>query len=227
MKNLILIAEDEENIRKLVKQYLVSEGYKVITACDGAEAVSLFEASSDIVMVILDVMMPKMDGFEVCRIIREQSAVPVLMLTARDSEFDELNGFNCGADEYIAKPFSPAILITRVHNLLKRTDTGNNLNIEIGDLKLYFRERTLYVDGARSYLTPKEFDLLHYLMQNKNLVLTRDQILINVWDYDYGGDDRTVDTHIKCLRAKLGGYGKHIITLRKVGYKFEYPLISE
>lgn len=227
MKNLILIAEDEENIRKLVAQYLVGEGYKVITAGDGIEAVRQFESNADIVLVILDVMMPKMDGYEACRLIREQSAVPILMLTARDSEFDELTGFNSGADEYIAKPFSPAILITRVRNLLKRTGMGNNLDIEAGGLKLLFRERTIYVDGVKSALTPKEFELLHYLMQNKNLVLTRDQILINVWDYDYGGDDRTVDTHIKCLRAKLGNYGKHIITLRKVGYKFEYPLSAE
>lgn len=222
MENKILIAEDEENIRKLISSYLVNEGFTVVAAADGEEAIKKFDNEYDLSMVILDVMMPKIDGYEVCRYIRKTSEIPVLILTARDTESDELTGFNCGADEYIAKPFSPRILVTRVKNLLRRTSMNSMQDIDLGGISIKYRERSVTVDGQKAVLTPKEFDLLYYLLQNKNIVLTRNQILSNVWDWDYFGDDRTVDTHIKCLRSKIGDYGKNIVTIRKVGYKFEY-----
>lgn len=217
----ILIAEDEEKIRKLVVGYLGREGFKTVEACDGKETIEIFKETGDFSLVILDVMMPYLDGFEVCKRIRELSEVPIVMLTARGSEYDELLGFNCGADEYVLKPFSSTILITRIKNLLKRTSNDVRKPIEIGKLRISYREREVTVDQKRIALTPKEFELLYYLIQNKNIVLSRDQILCTVWDMDFYGGDRTVDTHIKCLRAKLGEYGKTIVTLRKVGYKFE------
>lgn len=222
MESKILIAEDEDNIRKLIASYLVNEGFTVIQACDGEDAIQKFDNNFDFSLVILDVMMPKIDGYQVCRYIRKNSEVPVLMLTARDTEADELSGFNSGADEYISKPFSPRILVTRVKNLLKRTAMNSMQDIELEGISVKYRERLVTIDGERAILTPKEFDLFYYLLQNKNLVLSRSQILSTVWDWDYFGDDRTVDTHIKCLRSKIGRYGKHIITVRKVGYKFEY-----
>lgn len=222
MESKILIAEDESKIRQLVASYLVREGFKVIEAADGEQAIERFEDNEDVVLVMLDVMMPKKDGFDVCREIRQQSDVPILMLTARDSEHDELDGFHMGADEYIAKPFSPTILVTRVKNLLKRTSSNDMSDVQAGGLKVLYRERSVVVDGKRIITTPKEFDLLYYLLKNINLVLTRDQIICTVWDMDYNGDDRTVDTHVKCLRAKLGRYAQNIVTVRKVGYKFEW-----
>lgn len=221
MDSKIIIAEDETKIRQLVASYLVREGFKVLEAQDGAQAVDVFNENEDAVLVILDVMMPNKDGFEACREIRAKSEVPILMLTARDAEHDELSGFSCGADEYIAKPFSPTILVTRIRNLLKRTNFNDMSDVSAGGIKILYRERTVLVDEKRIVTTPKEFDLLYYLIKNANLVLTRDQILCTVWDMDYDGDDRTVDTHIKCLRAKLGRWAKSIVTVRKVGYKFE------
>lgn len=217
-----MISEDETKIRQLVASYLVREGFRVIEASNGQEAVDKFEENEDVVLVMLDVMMPVKDGFEACKEIRSRSDVPILMLTARDAEHDELTGFSAGADEYIAKPFSPTILVTRVKNLLKRTGTGDMSDVSAGGLKIQYRERMVTVDGKKIITTPKEFDLLYYLMKNANIVLTRDQIICTVWDMDYTGDDRTVDTHIKCLRAKLGPYAKCITTVRKVGYKFEW-----
>ena len=222
MDSRILIAEDEDNIRKLIASYLIREGFKIVEACDGQEAVEKYADNDDVVLVMLDVMMPRKDGFDACRQIRSQSDVPILMLTARDTESDELEGFECGADEYISKPFSPTILVTRVKNLLKRTSANDMSDLVVGGLKILYRERTVWVDGQKVMFTPKEFDLLYYLVKNKNLVLTRDQIISTIWDLDYNGDDRTVDTHIKCLRAKLGAYARNIVTLRKVGYKFEW-----
>lgn len=222
MESKILLAEDEDNIRNLIASYLVNEGFKVITAADGEEAISKFDNNYDFSLVILDVMMPKIDGYEVCKYIRKNSEVPILMLTARDTEADEITGFNSGADEYIAKPFSPRILVTRVKNLLKRTSMNSMQDIELGGISIKYRERLVLIDGEKAILTPKEFDLFYYLLQNKNIVLTRSQILSTVWDWDYFGDDRTVDTHIKCLRSKIGNFGKNIVTIRKVGYKFEY-----
>lgn len=224
MDNKILIAEDETKIRRLVASFLTREGFRVLEAADGQEAVECFEGTENIILVILDVMMPRLDGYEACRRIRSQSQVPVLMLTARDSEADEIDGFQCGADEYISKPFSPAILVTRVKSLLRRTTAGDMSSFALGGLDIRYRERAVLIDGSHVIMTPREFDLLYYLVRNKNLVLTRDQIIRTVWDMDYMGDDRTVDTHIKCLRAKLGPYAKNIVTIRKVGYKFEWEV---
>ena len=222
MEITVLIAEDEENIRKLVASYLTREGYRVIQAKDGQEAVEYFEDLGDSVsLVVLDIMMPRMDGYEVCRKIRELSDVPVVMLTARDTEYDEINGFAYGADEYISKPFSPAILIARIKNLLRRTGQGQAEDYKMGNLEIRYQERMVLVDGKPIILTPREFDLLCYLVQNRNIALSREQILTRVWDADYDGDDRTVDTHIKCLRAKLKDAQVRIATVRKVGYKFE------
>ena len=222
MEITVLIAEDEENIRKLVASYLTREGYRVIQAKDGQEAVEYFEDLGDSVsLVVLDIMMPRMDGYEVCRKIRELSDVPVVMLTARDTEYDEINGFACGADEYISKPFSPAILIARIKNLLRRSGQGQAEDYKMGNLEIRYQERMVLVDGKPIILTPREFDLLCYLVQNRNIALSREQILTRVWDADYDGDDRTVDIHIKCLRAKLKDAQVRIATVRKVGYKFE------
>ncbi|MCI8756413.1 MAG: response regulator transcription factor [Oscillospiraceae bacterium] len=222
MENKILISEDETKIRQLVASYLVREGFRVIEAENGQEAVERFGENEDVVLVMLDVMMPVKDGFEACREIRQKSDVPILMLTARDAEHDEVKGFEMGADEYISKPFSPTILVTRVKNLLRRSGAGDMSDVSAGGLQVLYRERTVVVDGKKIITTPKEFDLLYYLMKNCNIVLSRDQIICTVWDMDYSGDDRTVDTHIKCLRAKLGPYAKCIRTVRKVGYKFEW-----
>jgi DNA-binding response OmpR family regulator len=221
MEIKILLVEDEENIRKLVASYLVKEGFKVVEASDGEEAVKKFDNEYDLSLIILDVMMPKMDGYQVASYIRKESDVPILMLTARDAEIDEITGFNSGADEYIAKPFSPKILVTRVKNLLKRTSQNSIQDVELGGISIKYRERMVLIDNEKAVLTPKEFDLLYYLVQNKNIVLTRSQILSSVWGWDYFGDDRTVDTHIKCLRSKIGRYDKNIVTVRKIGYKFE------
>jgi len=222
MDNKILIAEDEANIRRVVVSTLMKAGYHTIEACDGKDALDKFEQNPDIILVVLDVMMPWLNGYQVCEQIREQSSVPILMLTALDGETDEVNGLNSGADDYVSKPFSSSILVARVQSLLRRTSVGNKENLEMGSITLRYRERMVMVNGERIMLTPKEFDLLYFFMQNKNLVLTRDQILASVWDADYFGEDRTVDTHIKCLRSKLGECGKYIVTLRKVGYKFEH-----
>lgn len=222
MENKILLAEDEHNIRKLVASYLVNEGFKVVEAADGEEAIAKFDSEYDYSLIILDVMMPKVNGYEVCRYIRKSSEVPILILTARDTETDEITGFNSGADEYISKPFSPKILVTRVKNLLKRTSQNSMQDIELEGICIKYRERLVLIDNKKAILTPKEFDLLYYLLQNKNIALSRSQILSTVWDWDYYGDDRTVDTHIKCLRSKMGKYGKNIVTVRKIGYKFEF-----
>ena len=221
MDTKILLVEDEDNIRKLVANYLVKEGFIVLEAADGEEAIVKFDSDIDFSLIILDVMMPKKDGYEVASYIRKTSDIPILMLTARDTETDEIAGFNSGADEYISKPFSPRILMARVKNLLRRTSQNSMQDIEAGGITIKYRERIVLIDGEKAVLTPKEFDLLYYLLQNKNIVLTRNQILSTVWDWDYFGDDRTVDTHIKCLRSKIGEYSKKIVTVRKIGYKFE------
>lgn len=221
MDTKILLVEDEDNIRKLVANYLVKEGFNVVEAADGQEAIEKFDGDIDFSLIILDVMMPRKDGYEVAAYIRKTSDVPILMLTARDTETDEITGFNAGADEYISKPFSAKILMARVKNLLRRTSQNSMQDIEAGGIAVRYRERIVLIDGEKAVLTPKEFDLLYYLLQNKNIVLTRSQILSTVWDWDYFGDDRTVDTHIKCLRSKIGEYGKKIVTVRKIGYKFE------
>lgn len=217
----ILVAEDEPGIRAIVAQHLKREGFTVYTAADGQEALDLFYRDN-YSLIILDVMMPKMDGFQVCERIRTQtSTVPILMLTAKASEWDELQGFQCGADDYITKPFSPSILVTRVKSLLKRAGLLMENELIYKSIRILNREREVYVSGSPIMLTPKEWELLNYLILNKGLALSREQILASVWGYDYYGDERTVDTHIKCLRAKLGDAGQYIKTVRKYGYKIE------
>lgn len=222
MEDKILIAEDEANIRRVVANTLMKAGFTIVEACDGKDALEKYEDNPDIVLVVLDVMMPRLNGYQVCRAVREKSEVPILMLTALDGETDEVSGLGCGADDYVSKPFSSSVLVARIQSLLRRTAVGSKENMELNGVALRYRERSVMANGEVVLLTPKEFDLLYYLMQNKNLVLSRNQILSTVWNADYFGEDRTVDTHIKCLRSKLGACGSHIITLRKVGYKFEY-----
>ena len=219
--NKILLVEDEDNLRHIIATYLYKENFFVVEAADGQQAMERF-AEDEFCLIILDVMLPKQNGFEVCKQIRTQSKVPVLMLTARDTENDEFSGFHCGADEYISKPFSPDILIARIKSLLKRCDLLLENELTIGELQINYRQRTAAYQNNRLLLTPKEFDLLYYLVNNSNLALSREQILNAVWGYDYYGDTRTVDTHIKCLRAKLGDFGSSIKTIRKFGYKLEH-----
>lgn len=218
--NNVLVVEDEDNLRKIIASYLQQEGFTVVEAADGQEALERF-AEGEYSLVLLDLMLPKVNGYDVCRDIRRYSNVPVVILTARDSEPDELRGFNCGADEYIAKPFSPHILMARIKSLLKRCELLMQETITIDNFTIDSRSRTVHVDGKRVILTPKEFDLIYYLVNNKNLALSREQILDAVWGVDYYGDVRTVDTHIKCIRAKLGSFSASIKTLRKFGYKLE------
>lgn len=218
--NKILLVEDEDNLRRIIASYLSKENFEVVEANNGRDALDRFQ-EDEYSLVILDVMLPYLNGFEVCSRIRAQSKVPVLILTARDTEQDELHGFHCGADEYIAKPFSLDILMARIRSLLKRCDLLLENEIDIGELSINYRQRTALYQNNRLMLTPKEFDLLYYLVNNRNIALSREQMLNAVWGYDYYGDTRTVDTHIKCLRAKLGGFGRNIKTVRKFGYKLE------
>lgn len=218
--NKILLVEDEAHLRQIVASYLRKENFTVIEAADGEEALARF-AEDEYCLVVLDLMLPKLNGFEVCSRIRSQSKVPVLILTARDGELDELHGFHCGADEYIAKPFSPDILMARIKSLLKRCDLLLENEVVLDQLSINYRQRTAHYAGQRLMLTPKEFDLLYYLVNNKNIALSRERILDAVWGLDYYGDVRTVDTHIKCIRSKLGDWGQKIKTIRKFGYKLE------
>ena len=203
MAGKILIADDEDRMRKLVGDFLKKQGYLVVEAADGREALEVFSSEPDIDLIILDVMMPVYDGWSVCREIRKTSQVPIIMLTARGEESDELFGFDLGADEYISKPFSLKILAARVHALLRRTENTKEIK-SFGDLVIDKPGRQVYLAGNRIELSPKEFDLLLYLSENAGIALSREQILSAVWDYDYLGDGRTVDTHIKKIRAKLG-----------------------
>lgn len=217
----ILLADDEARMRKLVSDFLKKEGYKVIEAEDGKIALDVFNSGQSISLAILDVMMPGLDGWTVCREIRKNSKIPVIMLTARAEETDELFGFDLGADEYITKPFSPLILVARVQALLRRTGNEDTAVKNIDGLEIDKNRRTVSIDGERIELSPKEFELLLYLIENQNLAVTREQILNSVWNYDYFGDARTVDTHIKRLRSKLDAKGDLIQTVRGLGYRFE------
>ena len=222
-KGTILVVDDESRMRKLVKDFLSREGYKVLEAGDGIEAMDIFYENKDIDLVILDVMMPKMDGWQVCREIRTHSSqIPIIMLTARSSEHDELQGFESGADEYISKPFSPKILVARVEAILRRT---NQLNMEgslnVGGICLDKNAHTVTIDGKNIEMSFKEFELLTYFMENVGIALSREKILNHVWNYDYFGDARTIDTHVKKLRSKLGDKGEYIKTIWGMGYKFE------
>ena len=221
-KNKILVVDDESRMRKLVRDFLVRQNYEVLEAGDGEEAVDVFFANKDIALVILDVMMPKMDGWEVCREIRKHSKVPVIMLTARGDERDELTGFDLGADEYISKPFSPKILVARVEAILRRTNAVSAEDImRAGEIEVNKAAHQVTVSGKQVDLSFKEFELLAYFIENQGLALSREKILNNVWNYDYFGDARTIDTHVKKLRSKLGSAGEYIKTIWGMGYKFE------
>ena len=218
----ILVVDDESRMRKLVHDFLTKAGYIILEAEDGAQALDVFWANNDIALVILDVMMPKLDGYEVLKEIRSYSKVPVVMLTARGEEHDELKGFELGVDEYISKPFSPKILVARVQALLRRNaGVGDSDAIEIGGIVLDKSAHTVTIDGSDVDLSYKEFELLTYFMENKGLALSREKILNSVWNYDYFGDARTIDTHVKKLRSKMGEKGnEYIKTIWGLGYKF-------
>ena len=218
----ILVVDDESRMRKLVKDFLTKKGFTVIEAGDGEEAVDKFFEVKDIALIILDVMMPKMDGWQVCREIRQYSKVPIIMLTAKSDEKDELQGFDLGVDEYITKPFSPKILVARVEAILRRSNVlAADDTMEAGGIELNKAAHEVLIDGKSVELSYKEFELLAYFMSNQGVALSRERILNNVWNYDYFGDARTIDTHVKKLRSKLGAKGEYIKTLWGMGYKFE------
>ncbi len=218
----ILIVDDEARIRKLIRDFLAKEGFKVLEAEDGEKALEIFEENGEkINLILLDVMMPKLDGWSVLRQIRQSSKVPVIMLTARGEEQDELFGFELGVDEYITKPFSPKILVARIKAILSRVGKDKSEIKDSGGIIINAEGRTVSVDGKIVELSLREYELLKYLIDNENVALSRDKILNNVWNYDYYGDSRTIDSHIKKIRHKLGKKGKYIKTMRGVGYKFE------
>ena len=218
----ILVVDDESRMRKLVRDFLVKKDFIVLEAEDGAQAVDIFFSTKDISLIILDVMMPKMDGWQVCREIRELSDVPIIMLTAKSDERDELMGFDLGVDEYISKPFSPKILVARVEAILRRSNLLNDDSIiTAGEITLNKSAHEVTVEGKPVELSFKEFELLNYFMDNQGLALSREKILNSVWNYDYFGDARTIDTHVKKLRSKLGKEGDYIKTIWGMGYKFE------
>lgn len=220
----ILIVDDEVNIRRVVREYAEFEGYEVAEAENGMEAVEMVK-NNDYDLIVMDVMMPKLDGFSTCKEIKKYKTVPVIMLSARGEEYDKLFGFELGIDDYVVKPFSPKELMARIKAVLKRNtapEASAPEKLKFEGLEIDLAGREVYVDGQKASMTPKEYDLLFYLVKNKNLALTRDKLLEEVWGYDFFGDDRTVDTHIKMLRNSLGPYRKFIVTLRGMGYKFEY-----
>ena len=217
----ILVVDDESRMRKLVKDFLVRSNYEVVEAEDGEQAVDIFFTQKNIDLIILDVMMPKMDGYQVCREIRQYSKVPIIMLTAKSDERDELMGFEYGIDEDISKPFSPKILVARVEAVLRRSAEKEDEIIEIGGIVLDKAAHIVKIDGRSIDLSFKEFELLTYFIVNKGVALSRERILNNVWNYDYYGDARTIDTHVKKLRSKMGDKGQYIKTIWGMGYKFE------
>lgn len=221
-KYKILVVDDESRMRKLVSDFLVKSDYQVLEAGDGEEALDIFFRENDIALVILDVMMPRMDGWQVCREIRAQSKVPIIMLTAKSDERDELLGFELGVDEYISKPFSPKILVARVGAILRRTlQASAETKLEVGGITVDKSAHIVTIDGREVELSFKEFELLVYFMENRGIALSREKILNSVWNYDYFGDARTIDTHVKKLRSKLGSKGDMIKTIWGLGYKLE------
>ena len=217
----ILVVDDEENIREVIKEYAEFEGHQVSEACDGMQAIEMVK-NNDYDIIIMDVMMPRLDGYSACKEIR------VLMLSARGEEYDKLFGFEIGIDDYVVKPFSPKEVMARVNAIVKRNQGAKQApaapapeTVKFGGLEINFTSRDVYIDGVKANLTPKEYDLLFYLVRNKNIALTRNKLLEEVWGYDFFGDDRTIDTHIKMLRNNLGPYRSYIVTLRGMGYKFE------
>ncbi len=218
----ILVVDDESRMRKLVRDFLVKSNFQVVEAANGAEALDIFFAQKDIALIILDVMMPEMDGWQVCKEVRNYSKVPIIMLTAKSDERDELQGFDLGVDEYVTKPFSPKTLVARVEAILRRTgQSSDNKCLEYKGIVIDETAHSVTVDGKPIELSFKEFELLTYFMQNKGIALSREKILNSVWNYDYFGDARTIDTHVKKLRSKLGEKGDLIITIWGIGYKFE------
>ena len=217
----ILVVDDEARMRKIVRDFLVMNGYTVLEAADGEEALDVFFSDKDIDLIILDVMMPRLDGYGVTKEIRRTSKVPIIMLTAKDSEKDELLGFELGVDEYISKPFSPKILVARVEAVLRRTNPSEGETLEAGGIVIDKAAHSVTIDGQPIDLSFKEFELLEYFLSNKGIALSRENILNNVWNYDYYGDARTIDTHVKKLRSKMGEKGDLIKTVWGMGYKFE------
>ena len=218
----VLVVDDESRMRKLVRDFLTKDGYLVVEAADGEEAVDIFMSDKDIALIILDVMMPKLDGYGVAEEVRKISDVPIIMLTAKSDEKDELRGFDLGIDEYITKPFSPRILVARVEAVLRRTLADEESNIiNVDGIEMDISAHQVKVDGEPIELSYKEFELLNYFLQNRGVALSREKILNNVWNYDYFGDARTIDTHVKKLRSKLGAKGDLIKTIWVMGYKFE------
>ncbi|MBC5743975.1 response regulator transcription factor [Lachnospiraceae bacterium MD308] len=218
----ILVVDDESRMRKLVRDFLEREGFLVLEADDGIQAMEIFYENKDIAMLILDVMMPKMDGWQVCREVRQTSKVPIIMLTARSEERDELQGFELGVDEYISKPFSPKILVARVEAILRRSNVLNADEVaDAGGIVIDKAAHQVTIDGEVVDLSYKEFELLSYFVENQGIALSREKILNNVWNYDYFGDARTIDTHVKKLRSKMGEKGNYIRTIWGMGYKFE------
>ena len=220
-KMRILVVDDESRMRKLVKDFLTRSNYDVIEAADGEEAIDCFFADKNIDLILLDVMMPKLDGWQVCREIRQFSKVPIIMLTAKSDERDELLGFELGVDEYISKPFSPKILVARVEAIIRRTNVVDTQLIDIGGIILNQAAHEVKIEGVTIDLSYKEFELLTYFIKNQGVALSRENILNNVWNYDYFGDARTIDTHVKKLRSKMGEKGNFIKTIWGMGYKFE------
>lgn len=220
----ILIVDDEENIREVLKEYAEFEGHEVDEAGDGMKAIEMAKAK-DYDIIIMDVMLPRLDGYSACKEIRKFKQTPMLMLSARGEEYDKLHGFDVGIDDYVVKPFSPKEVMARVNAIVKRNSmAGAAATAEVEKfegLEINFTSRDVFIDGEKANLTPKEYDLLFYLVRNKNIALTRNKLLEEVWGYDFFGDDRTIDTHIKMLRNNLGPYRKYIVTLRGLGYKFE------
>ncbi len=218
----ILIADDEQKIREVLREYAEYEGHEVVEAVDGMQAVELSK-QEDFDIIILDIMMPRLDGFSACKEIRKFKQTPVLMLSARGEEYDKLFGFEIGADDYVVKPFSPKEVLARINAIIKRNKGADSMAdaAVFEGLEINFTSRDVKIDGVKANLTPKEYDLLFYLVRNKNIALSRNKLLEEVWGYDFFGDDRTIDTHIKMLRNNLGPYRKFIVTLRGMGYKFE------
>ncbi len=216
----ILVVDDELKIREIIKKYAEFEGHTVTEASGGLQAVSICrEQEFDI--IVLDIMMPDLDGFSVCREIRKNSTTPIIMLSARGEEYDKIHGFEVGVDDYVVKPFSPKELMLRISAIIKRASNTSTDTVKIGGLCIDFTGRLVTIDGKNVNLTPKEYDLLFYLVKNRGIALTREKLISNVWGYDFFGDDRTLDTHIKLLRKNLGEYSSNIVTLRGVGYRFE------
>ncbi len=221
----ILIVDDEEGIREIIKKYAIFEGYEVSEASDGMEAVKICR-EKDFDLIVMDIMMPELDGFSACKEIRKTKRTPVLMLSARGEEYDKIHGFELGVDDYVVKPFSPKELMLRINAIIKRSrgtvqEEYRREVVSLEGLKVDFTGRLVYVDNVKIDMSPKEYDLLFYLVKNRGIALTREKLITDVWGYDFYGDDRTLDTHIKLLRKSLGDYSKYIVTLRGVGYRFE------